>query len=139
MLAHSHKTSVNSSIDSTEKAVEETQADFGSIEDYLDSYLAGLIEGDGYLSITNKNSVIIGITFNSKDRPLAEKLLELIGKGTIVERQTNSVELRFSSKDSIIKIVNLINGKFRTPKISQLHLLIDWLNNKHDIYFKITC
>jgi hypothetical protein len=32
-----------------------------------------------------------------------------------------------------LKIVNLINGQFRTPKINQLHLLIDWLNNKHDI------
>lgn len=60
-------------------------------------------------------------------------MLELIGKGTIVKRSTNSVELRFSAKESIIKIVNLINGKFRTPKISQLHLLIDWLNNKHNI------
>lgn len=60
-------------------------------------------------------------------------MLELIGKGTIVKRATNSVELRFSAKETIIKIVNLINGKFRTPKISQLHLLIDWLNNKHNI------
>jgi hypothetical protein len=44
---------------------------FRTIEEYLGSYLAGLLEGDGYLSITNENRVIIGITFNSKDTPLA--------------------------------------------------------------------
>lgn len=106
---------------------------FENIVQYLGSYLAGLIEGDGYISITNQNRVIIGITFNSKDTPLAEKLLKLLGKGTIVKRTTNSIELRFSEKNTVLKIVNLINGKFRTPKINQLHLLIDWLNNKHNI------
>jgi len=106
---------------------------FEDIEQYLASYLAGLLEGDGYITITNENRVIIGITFNSKDTPLADKLLKLLGKGTIVKRITNSVELRFSEKNAVLKIVNLINGHFRTPKINQLHLLIDWLNNKHNI------
>lgn len=88
-------------------------------------YLAGLIEGDGYISITKQNRVILGITFNIKDKPLAEYLLNKIGKGTIVKRKTNSIELRFSAKNTIISIINLINGKFRTPKVDQLHALID--------------
>jgi hypothetical protein len=29
------------------------------------------------------------------------------------------------------KIVSLINGELRTPKIHQLHKLIDWLNKNH--------
>nr|YP_009240546.1 LAGLIDADG endonuclease [Pyronema omphalodes]AMO66518.1 LAGLIDADG endonuclease [Pyronema omphalodes] len=32
--------------------------------------------------------------------------------------------------DSVVFIVNMINGKFRTPKINALHRLIDWLNAK---------
>lgn len=94
-------------------------------EKYISSYLAGLIEGDGYISITNENRIILGITFNLKDKPLAEKLLLYLGKGTIVKRKTNSIELRFSAKSTLLKIVNLINGKFRTPKIDQLYKLID--------------
>ena len=82
------------------------------------------MEGDGYISITNKNRVILGITFNIKDKPLADKLLSLIGKGTIVKRKGNSIELRFSAKETIVRIVNLINGKFRTPKIVALQTLI---------------
>ena len=97
----------------------------------LGSYLAGLIEGDGYITITNKDSVILGITFNLKDKPLAEKLLRILGGGFIVKRKTNSVELRFSHKQTLCQIIELINGKFRTPKIDQLFKLIDWLNNKY--------
>jgi hypothetical protein len=89
------------------------------------SYLAGLIEGDGYISINNKNRVIIGITFNLKDKPFAVKLLGMIGKGFIAKRKTSSIELRFSSKVSLCRIITLINGKFRTPKIDQLFKLID--------------
>lgn len=105
----------------------------GSHFEHLGSYLAGLIEGDGYISITNENRVILGITFNIKDKPLAEKLLNCLGKGFIAKRKTNSIELRFSEKKTIIRIVTLISGKFRTPKIEQLYKLIDWLNNKYSM------
>lgn len=96
-------------------------------------FLAGLIEGDGYITITNEKRVILGITFNIKDKPLAEKLLSYLGKGTIVKRKTNSVELRFSSKKTLCRIIHLINGKFRTPKIDQLYNLIDWINKKYSM------
>jgi len=104
----------------------------------LSYYLAGLIEGDGYISINNKNKVIIAITFNIKDKPLADKLLINLGlgKGFIVKRKSNSIELRFSSIISLKKIINLINGKFRTPKIEQLYRLIDWINKNHNTKFK---
>jgi len=106
------------------------------------SYLAGLIEGDGYISITNENRIILGITFNIKDRFLAESLLNYLsllpnggtgGKDSIAKRKTNCVELRISAKNSIHKVINLINGKFRTPKIDQLYKLIDWFNKKHSL------
>jgi hypothetical protein len=103
---------------------------------YLAHYLAGLIEGDGYISITNQNRAILGITFNIKDRPLAEKLLNILGKGSIVKRSGNSIELRFSSKKTLYNIIELINGKFRTPKIDQLYKLIDWMNKQHSMDIK---
>lgn len=98
------------------------------MDDKISYYLTGLIEGDGYISILKGNRVIVGITFNIKDKPLADKLLKYIGSGSIQRRKTNSVELRFAAFKSLKIIVNLINGKFRTPKIDQLHTLIDWMN-----------
>lgn len=97
----------------------------------LGYYLAGLIEGDGYINITNKNRVILGISFNIKDKPLAKRLLTYLGKGSIVVRKSNSIELRFSAIKTLQKIINIINGKFRTPKLDQLHKLIDWMNKNN--------
>lgn len=94
-------------------------------------YLVGLFEGDGYITINNKNKVIFGIVFNIKDEPLAKMILNKIGIGHIVKRKTNSIELRFTSKLSLCKIISLINGKFRTPKIHQFNILIDWMNKNH--------
>lgn len=97
----------------------------------LSSYLVGLFEGDGYITINNKNKVIFAITFNIKDEPLAKMILKYIGIGHIVKRKGNSIELRFTSKRSLCKIISLMNGKFRTPKIHQFYLLIDWMNRNH--------
>lgn len=94
-------------------------------------YLAGLFEGDGYITINNKNKVIFGITFNIKDKPLAQMILKIIGIGHICKRNTNSVELRFTSKISLQKILFLLNGKLRTPKIHQFYRLIDWVNKNY--------
>ena len=102
-------------------------------EQILGYYLAGLIEGDGNINLTNRDQAVISITFNSKDRPLAEKLLSYIGQGFIQKRKGNSVVLIFGAVKTIKRIVALINGKFRTPKIHQLYLLIDWLNKKHSM------
>ena len=79
------------------------------------SYLAGLIEGDGYINISN-NRVILGITFNIKDLPLTKYLLGNIGQGSIVKRQGNSVELRFHSKSTLLYIINLIKKTKKKEK-----------------------
>jgi len=94
-------------------------------------YLAGLFEGDGYITINNKNKLIFAITFNIKDKPLAQIILNIIGKGHISKRKSNNVELRFTTKASLCKIISLMNGKLRTPKIHQFYLLIDWMNKNH--------
>ena len=48
----------------------------------------------------------------------------------------NAVVLIVSPVKVLKRIVELINGELRTPKINQLHLLIDWLNNNHSSKIK---
>ena len=100
----------------------------------LGYYLAGLIEGDGNINLTNKDQAVISITFNSKDRPLAEKLLSYIGQGFIQKRKGNSVVLIFGAVKTIKRIVALINGKFRTPALWRRvsHKAGDKLSNSGD-------
>ena len=99
-------------------------------------YLAGLYEGDGHIWIKKRLSKgqnpRFCITFSMKNEPLAKKLLELIGSGFIrYKLQDNACVLVVSPVVGLKKIVNLINGELRTPKIHQLHALIDWLNKTH--------
>jgi hypothetical protein len=66
------------------------------------------------------------ITFGLKNEPLAKKLLELIGYGHIrYKPKNNACVLTVSPVKGLKKIINYINGELRTPKIIQLHYLID--------------
>jgi hypothetical protein len=94
-------------------------------------YLAGLFEGDGHIWIQKENqkkkhNPRFCITFSLKNEPLAKKLLELIGSGCIRYKiQDNACVLTVSLVIGLKKLVHLINGELRTPKIHQLHKLID--------------
>jgi hypothetical protein len=94
-------------------------------------YLAGLFEGDGHIWIQTENqkkkhNPRFCITFSLKNEPLAKKLLELIGSGFIRYKiQDNACVLIVSPVIGLKKLVHLINGELRTPKIHQLHKLID--------------
>ena len=101
------------------------------------SYLAGLIEGDGSIyvpkDIRNKkgslNHASIEIIFTKFDLSLANAIKNLIGGGYLIKNQ-NYLRIIFKDKKSILKIIHLINGEMRTPKIEALYRLIKWSNNK---------
>lgn len=103
----------------------------------MNSYLAGLFEGDGHIwfpkeNVKKKHNPRFCITFNLKDEPLAKELLSLIGFGFIrYKPKNNACVLVISPVKGLKKIVEYINGELRTPKIIQLHNLIDWLNKNH--------
>jgi hypothetical protein len=72
------------------------------------------------------------ITFNLKNEPLAKKLLEIIGYGFIrYKPKNNACVLTVSPVKGLKFIIGCINGELRTPKIIQLHNLIDWVNKNH--------
>jgi len=104
----------------------------------LGSYLAGLFEGDGHIWIqktfSGKNhNPRFCITFSLKNEPLAKKLLEILWLGFIrYKNSDNACVIVISSVAGLKKIVSLINGKIRTPKIGQLEALINWLNKNHN-------
>ena len=103
-------------------------------------YLAGLIEGDGTIIVPKTERSDKGkdyypsiqIVFNLKDLPLALLIQQNLGHGSLTRKKgVNAYILTINKLEGIILIVNLINGKLRTPKIHFLWNLIDWLNNKN--------
>ena len=108
----------------------------------FNTYLAGLFEGDGHIWIQNPNmkkkqNPRFCITFSLKNEPLAKNLLYLIGSGFIrYKSKDNACVLVVSPVVGLKKIVSLINGELRTPKIHQFYKLIDWLNKNHNTNIK---
>jgi len=103
----------------------------------LGYYLAGILEGDGTIIVpksdnTNKTVPSIYISFHINDLEFAKFLISVLGYGTIQKEPTpKAFRLVIRNRKGILDIINLVNGKFRTPKISALHLLIDWVNDKN--------
>lgn len=97
-------------------------------------YIAGLIEGDGSIYVPKtdrsikgkKNYPSISISFQLKDLPLAMLIQKNLGLGSLIRvKGANSYILTINNNEGIKLLVNLINGKFRTPKIHVLLNLID--------------
>jgi hypothetical protein len=79
------------------------------------NYLAGLIEGDGSIIVPENERSKSGklqysyfkIIFYIKDLPLAEKIIEVLGYGTInVVKNSNYCVLTFYKKDGVLKIIH---------------------------------
>lgn len=104
----------------------------------LGPYLACLIEGDGSIyvpvnvrtPIGSLNTGTFEICFHLKDFPLAYKIKKEIGG--YIRIRGNACILYIKSKESFLKLINLVNGYMRTPKIEALHRWIIWFNTKHD-------
>lgn len=97
------------------------------------TYLSGLIEGDGaiYVPKNNLGAGSIVIAFHSKDLPLALIIQKNLSVGNIYKvKGKNAYTYVISDIKGLIKVVSLINGNMRTPKIVQLYKLIDWISTK---------
>lgn len=112
------------------------------INSQLGYYLAGLIEGDGSIwtpkiSVYSNEYVCnsrIQIVFDKKETPFFENLKLIFDAGGICQpKEGNVCRYSISKTDKLIEIINLINGKFRTPKIVSLHKAIDHINLVHNL------
>ena len=98
----------------------------------LGYYLAGLIEGDGSIILRKgdreKTSPKIVFTFGIKELTMYEKLQKILGTGSIYVEKRGVCRYSITNVDVVINIINLVNGKFHTPKITALHNAISNLN-----------
>ena len=103
------------------------------------SYLAGLIEGDGAIVVPKTersakgklNYPCINLVFHLRDFPLGQLIQKELGTGSLSKKKgVNAYLLQINSFEGVLKLVNLLNGNMRTPKINRLYNLIDWLNYK---------
>lgn len=113
------------------------QESIPSVNKEFGHYLAGYIEGDGWLitplTLKNKsgtnNVCSVQIIFHICDLEFVKLLQNRIGHGRIYySKKTRTVRLMIQNLEGVLLIIKLINGKMRTPKITNLYNMIDWLN-----------
>jgi hypothetical protein len=103
----------------------------------FNSYLTGLFEGVGHIwfpkeNLKKKDNPRFCIKFALKNEPLAKKLIAIIDCGFIIYKPKDNIcFLVISTVKGLKKIIKLINGELRTPKLIQLNNLIDWINKNH--------
>lgn len=111
----------------------------------LGYYLAGLIEGDGNIwtskTLKSANGRVynprIVFTFHVNEKPLFKHIKNKFGTGSLYQDNLRNVcKYSISDKNTLIEVINLINGKFRTPKILYLHKAIDHFNIIHNTTIK---
>jgi len=116
----------------------ETESNIESESDLrskLGPYLAGLIEADGSIAVHNKDSNAkkyrpkILVVFSTADEPLSKKLASITNAGKVYNKNNaGCVIWHLQKTEDVLKIINIINGYMRTPKIEALHRAINWFN-----------
>lgn len=111
-------------------------------KDQLGFYLAGLIEGDGCISLpaignTKLNRVLNPrIVFTSHINNIglyAFLQFELGGIGRFQITGNNTLRYIIGDVEGIKFIINLIHGKLRTPKNQRFNKLIEFMNTKYSL------
>jgi LAGLIDADG DNA endonuclease family protein/cytochrome c oxidase subunit III len=111
-------------------------------EDQLGYYLAGLLEGDGHLSLPFLGKTILNrvlnprIVFTSHVNDIVlyayiQSKLGGIGRFQLIGN--NKIRYIIGDIKGIVTIINLIKNKLRTPKNYSLNKLIEFINNKYKL------
>lgn len=102
-------------------------------------YLTGLIEGDGCIVVPTKersdrghlNYPAIQLSFHGKEFPLAQAVQRALNTGSIARKaKANAYILTVNDLTGVLLVISLLNGNMRTPKINELHRLIDWVSGR---------
>lgn len=60
--------------------------------------------------------------------PFYDKLKEVLNTGSIYKEKNGVCRYRITNAEAVIRVINLVNGKFRIPKIEALYKAIYNLN-----------
>lgn len=113
--------------------------------DQFGHYLAGLLEGDGHISIsalgkTTLNRVLnprFVFTFHKKNLKLYKLIQsELGGIGRFQSKDRDVLRYIIGDIKGINILIRLLHNKFRTPKIITFNKLIQFMTTKYNLNFE---
>nr|YP_009633124.1 hypothetical protein [Ulva lactuca]QBS47982.1 hypothetical protein [Ulva lactuca] len=83
-------------------------------------WLAGVIDGDGYLAIQKNKVAVLEITMPLKDENLLNQIKNKLGGHIKLRSQSLAIRYRLSHKKGMFDLINRINGNIRnTIRVQQ--------------------
>jgi hypothetical protein len=110
-------------------------------ENKLGYYLAGLLEGDGHISLPFLGNTILNRILNPriiftgdiKDIELYKIIRSELNDLGRIQITGNIVRYIIGDRVGIITFINIVNNKLRTPKIYSFNKLVEFMNQKYQI------
>lgn len=109
----------------------------------LKNYITGLIEADGSIYVPkqklsksgNRNLYpSIQIAFSSKDFPLAMMIQKELKRGSLSKKKgLKAYVLTFNKSEDILFLIEVLNGRMRSPKYNKVCSLLDWLKENKSV------
>jgi len=84
-------------------------------DDKFASWLAGLIDGDGYFGLSTLGYASLEIVMEIRDKHCLYQVKEKFGGSIKIKSDVNFLRYRLHHKDGIINIINCVNGYIRNP------------------------
>lgn len=92
-------------------------------------WLAGVIDGDGSLQVSQKGYTSLEITIGLEDLPLLRFIQNKLGGSVKMRSGAKAYRYRLHNREDMIKLVNAINGYIRhSARLVQLHRVCQALN-----------
>lgn len=105
----------------------------------FNQWLAGLIDGDGYLGTSKGKYSSCEITLALEDEKALRQIQNKFGGSIKLRVGVKAIRYRLHNKEGIIKLINAINGNIRNSKrLVQLYQVCDLLNIKPINPIKLT-
>lgn len=96
---------------------------------YFNQWLAGLIDGDGYLRVSKEGYTSCEITIGIEDSPALIFIKNKLGGSLKARSGSKAFRYRLHHKSGIVNLVQRINGHIRnTKRIPQLIIVCEKLN-----------
>ena len=102
---------------------------FNSDELKWNEWLAGVIDGDGYLTIQKNKAAVLEISMPLNDETLLYQIKQKLGGNITRRKESLSIRYRLGHKDGIINLINRINGNIRnTIRVKQFQKICSYFN-----------
>jgi hypothetical protein len=112
----------------------------------LGYYLAGLLEGDGHISLPFLGNTVLNRILNPrivftghiKDIELYKFIQLQLNNIGRVRIEGNLVRYIIGDREGIITFINIVNNKLRTPKVYSFNKLIEFMNQKYKLNISLS-